>query len=264
MKSIINGVFKENEKIDEWKKKGNIYEVLRVIDGSPLFLLEHLERIKKSAEKVDIGVLNIEIFKLIEKVDKSINKNIFISFDPISGDRAIFFITGFYPPSEWYENGIKINTINIKRNNPNLKVYDIDYKKKIEDFLDKTGVFETLITDNGIINEGSRSNVFFIKENKIFTPSVEDVLPGITREKVFQVARENDIEIEETQISIEALSSFDGAFITGTSIDILPVNKIDEIELKTNESTCFKKLLNSFKKLKEEDLGIVNVETNQI
>ena len=264
MKSIINGVLKDNEKIDEWKKKGNIYEVLRVIDGSPLFLKEHLERIKKSTEKVDTHILNIEIYKLINEVDKRINKNIFISFDPINGDRAIFFITGFYPPSDWYDTGIKINTLNIKRKNPNLKVYDIDYKKTIEDYLAKTGVFETLITDDGMINEGSRSNVFFIKGNKILTPSVEAVLPGITREKVFQAAMENNIEIVETQIFIEDLASFDGAFITGTSIDILPVNRIDEIELQTTDSNCFIKLLKAFKKLKEEDLGIINVGKNQI
>ncbi len=254
MKSIINGVLSDNENIDKWRQKGFVYEVLRVIDNKPLFLKEHLIRMKKSVNDLDVGIIENDINKIIESYEGLINNNLFISVNIENQDSAIFIIKGFYPPEEWYEKGIKINTFEIKRNNPTKKIYDENYKKKIEEHLNLTGVFETLITDDGEINEGSRSNVFFIKGNVVFTPPVDAVLPGITRDKVFEVARIANIKIKENNINKVELNTYDGAFITGTSIDLLPISNLDGIEYKTTKLECFKELLNKFKKIKEKDL----------
>lgn len=260
MKSIINGELTDNEMIENWKMKGNIYEVLRVIDNKPLFLREHLSRLKRSEETIDIELIDKELKQLIKSLDEPLNNNIFISFNTVTKGRGIFIIKGFYPPLEWYENGIDINTYQIKRKNPNLKIYDDNYKKMIEAHLKDTNVFETLITDEGIINEGSRSNVFFIKNDIVYTPSVEAVLPGITRDKVFEAAKTSKIEIIEGPIYEKDLGTYEGAFITGTSIDLLPVRKIDEIQLKTVAIDCFKRLMTGFMGIRNRDLGIENGE----
>lgn len=259
MRSIINGVIIDNENIDNWKQKGYVYEVLRVIDNNPLFLKEHLLRMRNSIKEIDIKSIENNLKRLIEIYEGNLNDNIFISVNIEKNKTGIFIIEGFYPPKEWYENGIKINTCQIKRNNPGKKVYDINYKNTIQEHLKKTNVFETLITDNGVLNEGSRSNVFFIKGNEIFTPSVEAVLPGITRDKVFEAAKACAITIVETSINTEDLNNFDGAFITGTSIDLLPIRQINEICYKTTELDSFEKLLVCFEKIKNEDLGNANV-----
>lgn len=254
MKSIINGFLKENESIDNWKRKGLVYEVLRVIDNKPLFFKEHLNRMKNSVPNIDINTIEKNLKILIEAQEGYLNNNIFISINKLNNDNALFVIKGFYPPGDWYEKGIKINTYQIKRENPTKKIYDNNYKREIEDHLKKTDVFETLITDDGIINEGSRSNVFFIKGNQVYTPGIEAVLPGITRDKVFEAARYINIDIKEKTIRVDELASFEGAFITGTSIDLLPISQIDDYIYKTVELDCFKGLIRQFRFIKEKDL----------
>ncbi len=256
MKSIINGIIKEDALLEDWRKKGDIYEVLRIINDKPLFLDEHLQRMYKSDNSINIRLIKREILELIDSYDFLLNKNIFISYNIENKDRAIFVIEGFYPPQEWYENGISINTFQIKRINPNLKIFDIQYKNTIEYHLKKTGVFETIITYKGIVQEGSRSNVFFLKDNTIHTPSVDTVLPGITRNKVFLAANENNMQILETNIYLIDLQKYQGAFITGTSIDLLPINKIDNIIFNTTDSETFKKISKSFTEIKNRDLGV--------
>lgn len=260
MNSIINGVISKSVNIDDWKQKGNAYEVLRVINDKPLFLKEHLLRLKSAVGNTDILAIENELKMLINSYEGELNNNIFISVNTKTNDTGIFIIKGFYPPKEWYENGIKINTYQIKRADPSKKIYDINYKKKIEEHLKKTDVFETLITDSFVINEGSRSNVFFIKGDVVYTPSVEAVLPGITRDKVFLSAKNCGISIIETIINACDLKIYDGAFITGTSIDLLPIRQIDDIEYKTTDLNCFKKLSTNFENIKNKDLEVTNVK----
>jgi branched-chain amino acid aminotransferase len=259
MKSIVNGVLLDNENIENWKKKGFVYEVLRVIDSKPLFLKEHLLRMKSTVVNIDIKSIENNLNRLIEAHDFILNNNIFISVNKDNKDIGIFVIKGFYPPEEWYEKGIKINTLQIKRKDPTKKIYDENYKKKIEEHLKQTDVFETLITDEGIINEGSRSNVFFIKDDALFTPSVEAVLPGITRDKVFEAAKACGINIFETSIKSNELNIYDGVFITGTSIDLLPVRQIDNILYLTTNLDCFIKLSAEFENIKNRDLENTDV-----
>ena len=127
MKSIINGVISESANIDDWKQKGNAYEVLRVINDKPLFLKEHLLRLKSAVDNADILVIENELKMLIDSYDGDLNNNIFISVNNKTNETGIFIIKGFYPPKDWYENGIRINTYQIKRDDPNKKLYDINY-----------------------------------------------------------------------------------------------------------------------------------------
>lgn len=257
-KCIVNGILGQDVQLDDWKIKGNTYEVIRVIDDKPMFLKEHLVRLENSNSQIDSTLVERDINMLLESIPEKVNDNLFISVNPMKRERAIFIIKGFYPPAGWYEEGIRINTCKIVRDNPTLKIYDQDYKKKIEEHLKTTQVFETLITDGILINEGSRSNVFFIKDSVIFTPMSNAVLPGITRAKVFEAAKVCNIDIIETDIYLKDLKSYDGSFITGTSIDLLPVSEIDEIRYGTVENRTFIDLMNEFRNIKNKDLEAYN------
>ena len=85
-----------------------------------------------------------------------------------------------------------------------------------------------MIDENNIINEGSRSNIFFVKGNKLITPKDKNVLLGVTREKVIELCRKNNIKIDKRNIHLNEIKEFDGAFITGTSVNILPITQIDQ------------------------------------
>jgi len=76
------------------------------------------------------------------------------------------------------------------------------------------------------VSEGSRSNVFFIRHDLIRTPPGDQVLKGITRNKVIQLCRKLNIKLIEDPISIDELNKFEAVFLTGTSPKVLPVRRI--------------------------------------
>ncbi len=91
-------------------------------------------------------------------------------------------------------------------------------------------MFEVLLVDRGgRITEGSRSNVFFVKNDRLFTPKGGDVLSGITRRKIISLAQEMNIELVEADIFLSEISGFQALFLSGTSPKILPVSQLAEM-----------------------------------
>lgn len=253
MIALVNGEIRTDILQKEWKCQGAIYEVLRVAQGKPLFLKEHLLRMQKTLPTLNAELVTEWVLKLIKIVDPAINQNIFLSYKPQTSELAEFFVESVYPPKQWYTEGIDSNILKITRSDPTKKVYDTVYKEFVANHLLKTGVFETLIADENTLMEGSRSNVFFIKQDVLITPPVGEVLPGITRDKVLEIAKELKIEIQERRILIEEISQFQGAFITGTSIDLLPIRKIDANMYSTGSLPAYQSLNLQYQEAKKND-----------
>lgn len=222
-----------------------LYEVLRVIDGQPLFCQEHLDRMEKSSAlsgyrclrtmgemKNDIHLLikeegihncNIRIEMCFEKKDK--------------GRTMVFFIDSSYPDDVMYKNGVATVFYNISRETPNIKRYNKVFKETIEAVKANT-YFEVILVDEASnLSEGSRSNLFFVKDRTLITVKGEAVLMGITREKVLECARICDFEIVEKKITLAEATDFDGAFITGTSLGVLPLECIGGIKFDSSNET---------------------------
>jgi branched-chain amino acid aminotransferase len=108
-----------------------------------------------------------------------------------------------------------------------------------DQLIKKKNVYEVvLITPDGFLLEGSRSNIFGIRRGILFTPKQKFVLPGITRQIVIELANENDIPVREVPIHKEELYDFQSFFITGTSPGILSVNKIDSLIFNCFSAPC--------------------------
>jgi branched-chain amino acid aminotransferase len=91
----------------------------------------------------------------------------------------------------------------------------------------KQNLYEVLLVDHfNRVTEGSRSNVFFVKNDSLVTPPANEVLLGITRQKTILLAKTNGIQVLEQEVTLDALPHFQAAFITGTSPKILPVAQI--------------------------------------
>jgi branched-chain amino acid aminotransferase len=90
-----------------------------------------------------------------------------------------------------------------------------------------------LVNEDGLITEGSRSNIFFIENDQLITPPENLVLAGITRNLVIQVCQDENIPFAEKNLTYPELSGCSAAFITGTSPKVLPVNKIDDFRFHT-------------------------------
>ena len=90
------------------------------------------------------------------------------------------------------------------------------------------GADEAIMLDkDGFISEGSGENIFIVKNDSIFTPTVNHCLNGITRQSVIQIAKDLDFSIQEKNLEYDDLLNADEAFFTGTAVEITPISKLD-------------------------------------
>lgn len=210
-----------------------IYEVIRINDGIPVFLQEHLLRLDQSIKATqtkstyDVSVISLGIFKLIAKTG-IISGNIRIQVSQENGDTTIGFIPHHYPEKHDYQVGIRTELLHAERSDPNLKLWNPTVRKAADHQISQSGCYEVILVNNrNCLTEGSRSNIFAIRKKILITPPIEQVLPGITRKIIIQLALQNQIDFQETEIQIDDLSGLEAVFISGTSPGILPVNQLD-------------------------------------
>lgn len=213
------------------ENEGGIYEVIRVIDGVPLFLKEHLERLYQSsllAEK-ELPYSEDEIAAFLTKLircNKVLEGNILISFKE---NLKAFFVAHKYPENSLYVKGVSCGLLHAERENPNAKVFQTTVRQEANRLIAENDFFEVLLVDHsGKITEGSRSNIFFIKNDCIITPSAQSVLLGITRMKTIACANELGLQVQEMDVYEKDLAGFNAVFITGTSPKLLPVKQIGD------------------------------------
>ena len=214
-----------------------IYEVLRIIDGKPIFLEEHVKRMENSFMIVgkEFPLKYEDIYRSIDSTVKSENKmigNIKITYCLNSGELKVFFIPHSYPTDEMYRKGVKTILYFGERNNPNAKIINDDFRSKVTAEINKNNAYEAILVDrNGFITEGSKSNIFMIKGDELITSPIKAVLAGVTRGKIIEIAHSVGIKVIEQEFSYKNIDKLDGMFISGTSPEILPINAVDEIEL---------------------------------
>ena len=91
------------------------------------------------------------------------------------------------------------------------------------------GYDEALLLDmNDFVAEGPGANVFFEKDGKLFTPSLGNILPGITRATVLEICNELEIPVEEKQFTTDELKDADAAFFCGTAAEVIGWESLDD------------------------------------
>lgn len=217
-----------------------IYEVIRIIDGIPLFVEKHLDRFKKSAGlanqnfRVSLSEITANIARLASANQLNTgNVKLIFTFNSTNinispGELFIYFIPHKYPGNIDYQIGVKLISLIAERPNPNAKIHHADLRNQANALIATENIFEVLLVNhNGFVTEGSRSNVFFISKEKVVTPPLSMVLPGITRELLIDLIHDRQIDFEEQTIQLCHLNKFDAAFVTGTSPKVLPIAQID-------------------------------------
>lgn len=228
-----------------------LYEVVRVIKGTPLFMEMHINRligsmkIAKVKSRFDIAKITEGFYKVI-KANGYMEGNIklILNFDENEENCYIYYIPHKYPAEELYIEGIHTILFHGERNNPNAKVINSKFRAEVDEAIKKEEAYEALLVDNhGRITEGSKSNVFFIKKDILVTPPLEQVLPGVTRAQIIKVAEENHIKVQERYIDENELGEYQGAFISGTSPKVLPIKTIDSIKISSSDNFLVKKIM---------------------
>lgn len=91
------------------------------------------------------------------------------------------------------------------------------------------GFHESLLLDfEGFVAEGPGENIFAVKDGVLLTPQEGNILIGITRDSVFEIAKNEGIELIEKRMTLEELKSADEVFFTGTAAEITGIKKIDD------------------------------------
>ncbi len=215
---------------------GSIYEVVRVMDGIPMFLEDHLDRMEQSMRLTStfLPCSRDQVKSVIGEVIEGnhlLNGNLKVICQSADTARQLLiYVTEHqYPGPEQYKEGIPAVLMRASRPLPNAKRSDPELSKKTSRVRSRESVHEVLLVDDqACITEGSRSNVFFIRQGMVLTPPVDDVLPGITRKHVIECCRLKNIPLREIRIPEAELKEMDAAFLSSTSRRVLPVNRIGD------------------------------------
>jgi len=229
----------------------SVYEVINTRKNLPCFLDEHLERLHSSAKGIELNIpFDDKWFRkeISQTLVDAANKESYIrlvvtrgvgdiDIDPSSCHSPcvlIFVTSARIYRKELYENGIHLAVVNVKRNskdalNPGIKTgnYLNNVLAKME--ADRLGANDALMLNLlGQLTESTTSNFFFIQDGRVMTPSLDcGILPGITRDIVIRIARENGYQIEEGRWPIDVLENADEMFLTGTVKQLMPVTRLD-------------------------------------
>jgi branched-chain amino acid aminotransferase len=239
---------------DKLPETGLLYEIVRIMQSKILFEGEHLSRLEDSARLAgfDLPISKSKLSAMLSQliaVNKVSEGNLKIV---VSGNNenklryAAWFVPHAYPSRQQYEQGVQVAIMDIARNQPNIKKMNNDYKQAVQQAIRDFNVYEVLIGSDSLITEGSRSNVFFIKGDSIYTSPDAQVLKGITREKVLQLCQTLKINVNMKALHKADIVNFDAAFLTGTSPKVLPIASIVQTHIFQVDNPITKRLMQAY------------------
>ncbi|MFI5270917.1 MAG: aminotransferase class IV [Candidatus Saccharimonadales bacterium] len=211
-----------------------VYETIRVVNKKALFLTEHVERLIQSAKIIGLShqfseeFVENAVISLIDKIEApSINCKLLL----IGGDSPDLYINchnPHFPDRKLYASGVSCITRKFERVYPQAKSLNMQQSYIAFSEAKKAGAFEALLVNSeDEITEGTRSNVFGIKDNTLYSPPSSQVLLGVTRKHVIEIGKSMGLGYEERPFPLDAISDFENIFITSTSFKIMPIRSID-------------------------------------
>jgi len=229
-----------------------IYETMRAYRGTVFMIDEHISRLYRSGDLIKLKIdrpsdeIKGAIYDTVKKNDlKEAYIRVSISRGPgdigldpeLCREPTIVIIGKEFRgyPEEFYINGVKVSIAKTRRNAPQ----SLDPKIKSLNFLNnilakieakQAGAYESIMLNyKGYLTEGTITNIFFVKAEVLYTPSIHaGILDGITRDIVIRIAKEKGIKIKEGLYRPKDLYRADESFITNTTLEILPVVKVDD------------------------------------
>ena len=255
-----------------------VFEGIRAYKGKVFKLDEHLERLFKSAKAISLEIpLSREQLK--EKILETLRKNelydayIRLVVSRGEGDLGLDPAKCPYPqiiiiadkisiyPEKLYEEGLEVITVSTRRNIPSAidpRIKSLNYLNNILAKIEASarGVPEAIMLNkDGYIAECTGDNLFIVERGVLITPPTwVGILEGITRNVVIELARNENIPVEEKVFTPSELYSSDECFLTGTAAEVIPVTKVDGRAIGDGRvGRITKKLIQSFRELTEKE-----------
>lgn len=219
-----------------------VYETIRAVRGSALFLRDHLDRLIQSATIIGLphtfatGAMSAWVEELLKKIDAEACNLKMLLIGGKDADSATLYIiplAPLFPDKRLYARGATALTVRHERYLPHAKTLNmlpsfLAYRSAKE----KDCYDALFVNRNGEITEGTRTNFFAIRGRTIISPPETEILKGVTLMHVVETALANGFTLEHAPIPLTQIASFDGAFLTSTSSKIMPLRRIDETELQ--------------------------------
>lgn len=229
-----------------------IFESLRAYNGHIFMLEEHLERLEHSAcaIKLELPFTRKKLEKLLyESLSRNNLQNARIRLTISRGEGELgldmslcpkptvvvmsFEFSGY--PEKMYEQGLSAAIVITRRISPealNPAIKSLNFLNNIlakEEAKIKGAKEALMLNTKGQLTEGTTSNLFWVSNNTLKTPALKcGLLPGVTRRLVLDVARQNKLDVVEGGFTPIELLSADEAFLTNTSLEIMPLVKVDD------------------------------------
>jgi branched-chain amino acid aminotransferase len=200
---------------------------------------EHFDRFKASAEAINLPY-TYNTQDLIAQTYKLLAFNNLGEMGPFLGDKRIRVMTSsFQRPNP---KGFKIHA---KAAGHYVNSIMASQEAKA------AGYDEALLLDmHDHVAEAPGANVFFEKDGTLYTPSLGNILPGITRATVLELCATHAIPVVETSFGIDDIKGADAAFFCGTAAEVIGLESIDDVPFTKNwDDTASKKIQSAYQKL---------------
>ena len=210
-----------------------LYETFRTLNHKPVFLEPHLDRLFKSAQAIDLTIASSQnkIVKMIARVVQQFddpNQRVRIL---AVAEKIIIYTSSLNLDPSIYK-GVSTITVPALRKTPEIKTTDYTTCLEAYKIAENNDCFETILLDNNNqVLEGSRSNVFWIQGEKLFTRD-GDVLPGVTRQTVISRSPFSIFYEQLNQLDFDQVNEI---FLTNSGSGIIPVVKVNSIQIGTGK-----------------------------
>jgi D-alanine transaminase len=227
-----------------------VYEVTSVLDGKLIAFDGHAERLARSMNELDMRApatteelleIHRELVRLNEIKDGLIYLQVtrgsdgdrdFAFPDPETTAPSLVLFTQSKPglaDNPAARDGIRVISIeDIRWGRRDIKTVQLLYPSMGKMMAKKAGVEDAWMVEDGFVTEGTSNNAYIVKDGKIVTRETSsDILHGITRKAVLELAREAQMQVEERNFTIEEAQQADEAFVTSASAFVTPVVEID-------------------------------------
>lgn len=213
-----------------------VYEAIKVDQGRPFYLLDHLRRLRESARQIELA-LDVAPETLADWFDR------LLAVDPrATWSLKIIALGGVEPTDtpiiamqptllpgyapELYQRGAAATLFEGQRVIPACKSLNTLVNHLARRQARQSGALEGLLHHHGFFTEGARSNLFAVRQGQILTPPTEEVLSGITRDVIVQVMAGTPTPVVEAQLPVN-LSLYNEVFISSTSMHVMPITQIE-------------------------------------
>ena len=243
-----------------------IYEVIVTRNGKPFLLKDHLNRLQRSANGILLK-LPVSLAELSEIIERGIKEagfsetmvyiQITRGIEPrrhnYPADLKANLTMTFRPHPEYdpqlIRNGVAIITVpEIRWSHCDIKSIALLPNIMMKQKAVESGCHEALfVTERGLVRECTAANIFFIKDKILYTPSADQyILNGISRAYILQQASTHGLEHVERECTLQETLEADEVFITSSTVDLLPVIKIDKTTIGHGHPGPLSKLIKDF------------------